>query len=595
MIVPAGGRWWRPARLAVLFAGRTPVKIIIVGGVAGGTAAAARLRRLDEQAEIVLFERGHNISYASCGLPYYVSGLIAERNELLMQTPESFRERYNIDVRVRQEVIRINRDQKTVLVKDYTTHQETLHSYDKLILSPGAEPLMPKLFGVDSERVKHLRTLDDADHIKSCMSSHTPHRVVIVGGGFIGLEMAEALRALNIHVTIIEMARQMVAPIDFEMAAIVHHHLRSKGVEFYLGAEVAAFREHDDELIIALKNGAELKAHCALLSIGIKPETKLARESGLRIGETGGIFVNEFLQTSDPDIYAVGDAIEDTDPVLGIKRIIALGGPAAKQARIAATNIVLSNRESYGGSVGTAIAKVFDISVAVTGHASKFLKMKGVYYASAIVHMSSHAGYYPGATPLTVKVIFCPDTGKIYGAQAVGSAGVDKVIETFSLACQCHLTVEQIMNMDQAYAPPFSSVKSPANMVCFIADNMVRKRSRNKSWRDIELIYDDSVVLLDVRSDSEVAGGVIKNALHIPLRHLRARINDVPRNKTIYVYCATGLRSYLATRILEQNGFTDVWNLSGGYKTWHDASRQWHATAGSGHETIIKSGDIRND
>ena len=570
------------------------MKIIIVGGVAGGAAAAARARRLDEKAEIILFERGPHISYANCGLPYFISGEITDRDQLLIQTPESFKKRYNIDVRVSCEVVGINTKQKTVLVKNYVSHGETHHEYDKQILAPGAEPLVPKIFGVESNRVKTLRTLEDADHIKDCLLSHAPRRVVVVGGGYIGLEMAEALRHLGIHVTLIEMSRQMVAPIDFEMVAEVHRHLKAHGVEFYLGAEVIAFRDVADGLVIALKNGGEIAADCAILCIGIRPETKLAKEAGLKIGETGGILVNDYMQTSDEHIYAVGDAVELPDPILGIKRLVALAGPAAKQARVAANNIVLGNREKYIGSVGTAIAKVFDISVGVTGHASKYLKMKEVYYASAIVHVSSHAGYYPGAKPLTVKVIFCPKSGKIYGAQAVGAEGVDKVIEVFSLACQYGLTVGQIKNMDQAYAPPFSSAKSPANIVCFVADDMVQGVSRNKSWRDIELIYDDSVLLLDVRSAAEVAGGVIKNSIHIPLPDLRARINEVPRGKKIYVYCASGLRSYLASRILEQNGFAEVWNLSGGYKTWDTASRQWRAAGANGEATVVKNGDISN-
>ncbi|MGA2089961.1 MAG: FAD-dependent oxidoreductase [Endomicrobiales bacterium] len=570
------------------------MKIIIVGGVAGGAAAAARLRRLDEKAEIIMFERGPHISYANCGLPYFISGEISDRNELLIQTPESFKERYNVDVRTNSEVIRINPSEKTVLVDNYTTHEETQYTYDKLIVAPGAEPLVPKILGVDSNRIKTLRTLEDADHIKQCLLTTGYRRVVIVGGGYIGLEMAEALRRLNIHVILIEMARQMVAPIDFEMAAEVHHHLKRNGIEFFLGAEVTAFREESDGLVISFKHGGEVKADFALLSIGIQPEIKLAKEAGLHIGETGGIVVNDFMQTSNEHIYAVGDAVEIPDPILGMKRLVALAGPAAKQARIAANNIVRGNHEKYCGSVGTAIAKVFDVCVGVTGYASKFLKTKGVYYASAIVHTSSHAGYYPGAKPMTVKVIFCPDSGKIYGAQAVGSEGVDKVIEVFSLACQYGLTVNQIKNMDQAYAPPFSSAKSPANIVCFVADNMVQGTSRNKSWRDVELIYDDSIILLDVRSKDEVSRGTMKNSLHIPLPQLRKRIGEIPRGKKIYVYCASGLRSYLATRILEQNGFDEVYNLSGGYRTWNAASRQWRAVGSNGHTTVVKDGDISN-
>ncbi len=569
------------------------MKIVIVGGVAGGATAAARLRRLDEKAEIVMLERGQYISYANCGLPYYISEEIKERDAILVQTPESFKARFNVDVRTQHRAVAIDRDRKQVVVRDIAGDREYRERYDKLVLSPGAEPLEPPVLGIESPRIFTLRNVPDAEAIKEFIAASRPRRVIVVGAGYIGLEMAENLHRLGIFVTIVEMARQVIAPLDFELAAEVHQHLKARNVEFYLGEQVMAFGEEDGGIAARLKSGIELKADFVIMSIGIKPEAKLAREANLKIGDTGGIVVDEFLQTSDPDIYAVGDAVETPDPVFGSRRLVPLAGPANKQARAAANNIILGNTEKYGGSTATAIAKVFDITVGITGFSERLLAQQKADFASAIIHTASHAGYYPGARPMTLKIHFSRPDGRLLGAQAVGYSGVDKAIEVCSLACQNGLTVNALKDMDQAYAPPYSSVRSPVNMIGSVADNILKGMVRFVNWHDVQTIY-DNVFLLDVRNREEARLGKIPGAREIPLHELRGRLNEVPRDKKIYVYCAVGLRSYNAARILTQNGYREVFDVAGGYKTWETATMKQSNEDIFEKYLVNKDDDLRN-
>lgn len=543
------------------------MKVIIVGGVAGGASAAARLRRLDEAAEIILLEKGEHISYANCGLPYYIGGTIADQGDILIQTPASFTARFNVDVRVMHEAVAIDRQNKVVTVKDRRSGAEYRASYDKLILSPGAEPLRPPIKGIESNRVYTLRTVGDAERIKAYIAAEKPRRVIVVGAGYIGLEMAENLHRRGIFVTLVEMAPQVIAPLDTEMAAAVHQHLKTKNVEFYLSEQLAELRESGAGITAVLKSGRELPADFVIMSVGVKPDTKLAAGAGITVGKTGGIQVNPHLQTNDPDIYAVGDAIEFPDPVFGDPKVIPLAGPANKQGRIAATNIVRGNTETYGGTVGTAIAKVFDIAVAVTGLSERALRQKGTDYFTSITHSSSHAGYYPGALPLTIKLNCAKKDGTILGAQVVGYEGVAPACEVLSFACQKRMTVTDIREMDQAYAPPFSSAKSPVNMAGFVAENVLRGVVRTVGWQDVRGAG-DTVVLLDVRTAEEEKINRIPGSILIPLNQLRSRLGELPRNKKIYVYCAVGLRGYIAARILAQNGFPSVFNLTGGLKTY---------------------------
>jgi NADPH-dependent 2,4-dienoyl-CoA reductase/sulfur reductase-like enzyme/peroxiredoxin family protein/rhodanese-related sulfurtransferase/TusA-related sulfurtransferase len=542
------------------------MKVVIIGGVAGGASAAARLRRLDEKAEIVIFEKTEHISYANCGLPYYIGGVITEQEDILIQTPGSFNARFNVSVHVRQEVTSIDRAKKEVAVKDLSNGTEYREKYDKLILSPGAEPLKPPVKGIENKRVFTLRNVADSETIKRFISASKPKRVIVVGAGYIGLEMAENLHNLGIFVTVVEMAPQVIAPLDIEMAAMVHQHLKTKNVEFYLSEQVVEFREKDGSVTAVLKSGAELPADFVIMSVGVKPESALAVKAGLKTGKTGGVTVNEYLQSSDEDIYAVGDVIEFPDPVFNEPRLVPLAGPANRQGRIAADNIINGNKVRFEGTVGTAIAKVFDISVAVTGFSERILKLKNADYYSTVTHSSSNAGYYPGAKPLTIKLNYGKKDGRVLGAQIVGYAGVDKACEVLSLACQKGLTIYDLKNMDQAYAPPYSSAKSPVNIAGLVAENVLTGKVRMVSWKDVKEAGDKAFIL-DVREPEETNLGVVPGSFLIPLHSLRKRLNEVPKNKKIYVYCAAGLRAYIAARILMQNGYEEVYDVTGGYKT----------------------------
>lgn len=548
------------------------MKYLIVGGVAGGATVAARLRRNDEKAQIILFERGEYVSYANCGLPYYIGGTIKERNKLFVQTVKGFVSRFRIDIRTRQEVTRILPDTKQVEVKNLQSGEVYTESYDKLVLSPGAEPLRPKIEGIDSPKIFTLRNVPDTDAIKGFLQQTKPKKAVVVGGGFIGLEMAENLHEAGVQVTVIEMADQVMAPLDFSMAAMVHQHLTSKGVTLLLGDGVKKFETlADQSLAVHLSSGKTVQTDLVILSIGVRPENQLAREAGLSLGERGGIQVNAYLQTSDPDIYALGDAAEIQHLITHKPAMIPLAGPANKQGRIAADNIVYGNKEVYKGAMGTSIAKIFDLTVAAAGANAKLLKWEGIPYISSYTHGSSHAGYYPGAVPLSIKILFAPETGVLLGAQVVGFGGVDKRIEMLAQTIQHEDTIYDLMELEHAYAPPYAAAKDPVNMAGFVADNILKDRVRIITWRDIDKLEAD-VVKIDVRTKDEYSLGTIPGFINIPVDELREHLDELPKDKPIVVTCAVGLRGYLAYRILVQNGFKNVRNLSGGYKTWSTAT-----------------------
>lgn len=546
-------------------------KYLIVGGVAGGATAAARIRRLTEDAEIILFEKGAYISYANCGLPYYIGGVIEERDRLFVQTPEAFGKRFNIDVRTRSEVIAIHPEKKQVTVRS-AEGKEYTENYDKLLLSPGASPVVPPLPGIQSEGIFTLRNVDDTDCIKAYMTAHQVRRTVIVGGGFIGLEMAENLKHAGSQVAVVEMAPQVMGPIDYSMAALVHHHLQQQDVKLYLEQAVERFSREGDELTVYLKSGISLKADMVLLSIGVRAETRLAQEAGLKLGEMRGIWVDAYLQTSDADIYAVGDAIEYPHPITGKPWLNFLAGPANRQARIVADNMVLGNRIHYEGAIGTSIAKVFDLTVASTGLPAKRLKQMGIPYLSATIHNGSHAGYYPGSLQMDIKITFSPTDGKLYGAQIVGYDGVDTRIDQYALAIKQGATVEQLTRLEHAYAPPFSSAKDPVAISGYVAGNILSGKMTPLYWREMQQADKSQVTLVDVRTPDEYALGTIPGAINIPLDNLRERLADIPENQPVYLFCGVGLRGYLASNILKSKGYPDVRNLIGGLKTYNAAT-----------------------
>ncbi len=545
------------------------MKYIIVGGVAGGATAAARIRRNTEEAEIILLERGKYISYANCGLPYYIGGVISERDRLFVQTPEAFGRRFNIDVRTQSEATAIDAARREVTIRrsDGTTYTE---GYDKLLLSPGASAVRPPLPGIDSVGIFTLRNVDDTDRIKQYMQQHNVRQAVVVGGGFIGLEMAENLQEAGAEVAVVEMADQVMGPIDFSMAALVHRHLQEKGVKLYLQQAVEAFEPAggDGGVDVRLKSGIRLHAQLVLLSIGVRAETRLASEAGLKLGDMRGIWVNEYLQTSDPDIYAVGDAIEYPHPLTGKPWLNFLAGPANRQARIVADNMTFGNREKYEGSIGTSIAKVFDLTVASTGLPAKRLKQMGMPYLSATIHSGAHAGYYPGASQMDIKITFSPVDGRLYGAQIVGYDGVDKRIDQYALAIKQGGTVHSLTQLEHAYAPPFSSAKDPVAISGYVAGNILSGKMTPLYWRELQAADLSKVTLVDVRTADEYALGHINGAKNVPLDDLRGRLQEIPADKPVYVYCAVGLRGYLASNILKGHGYKDVRNLVGGLKTY---------------------------
>ena len=545
------------------------MKYVIIGGVAGGATAAARLRRIDEQAEIILLEKGKYISYANCGLPYYIGGVIAEREKLLVQTPASFGKRFRIDVRVENEVIAIDPEKKTLTIRkaDGKEYEET---YDKLLLSPGANPVKPPLEGIDSEGIFTLRNVEDTDRIKAYIIDKQVKRAVVVGAGFIGLEMAENLHHAGVAVSVVEMGNQVMAPIDFSMAAPIHQHLIEKGVSLYLEEGVTRFRRTEEGITVFLKSGKTIPADMVLLSIGVRPATALAQQAGLELGEMGGIRVDEYLETSAKDIYAVGDAIEYPHPLTGKPWLNYLANPANRQGRIVADNMALGNTTSYEGAIGTSIAKVFDMTVASTGLAAKRLKQWGMEYQSSVTHSASHAGYYPDALPLTLKLTFHPKTGKLYGAQCVGYEGVDKRIDQIAGLIKHGGTVYDLMETEHTYAPPFSSAKDPIAIAGYVASNIISGAMPVISWRELAEKKDE-VMLIDTRTPEEFSFGTIPGAVNIPLDEMRDRLSEIPADKPVVLFCAVGLRGYLAQRILIGRGYRNTANLIGGYKTYSTA------------------------
>lgn len=544
---------------------------LIIGGVAGGATVAARLRRMDEKANIILLERGKYVSYANCGLPYYIGDTINNREKLFVQTAKGFTDRFRIDIRTEQEVTAIRPDKKEVEIKNLSTGETYTETYDKLVLSPGAEPLRPSIEGIGSKKIFTLRNVPDTDTIKNYVNTENPKRAIVVGGGFIGLEMAENLHDLGIQVDVVEMANQVMAPLDFSMAAIVHRQLTDKGVGLHLEDGVSRFEEKDGGVTVHLRSGKQIATDMVLLSIGVRPETKLAKDAGLAIGERGGIAVNDYMQTSDADIYALGDAVEVRHLVTGQPALIPLAGPANKQGRIVADNIVFGNKKKYPGSIGTSIAKVFDLTVAAAGANAKLLQQNNIPYISSYTHGASHAGYYPGAVPLSIKILFAPENGKLLGAQIVGFNGVDKRIEMLAQVIQRGGTVHDLAELEHAYAPPYSSAKDPVNMAGFVAENILNKKSRIIQWRELAELPADTI-RIDVRTHDEYKLGTIPGFINIPVDELREHLDELPKEKPIVVTCAVGLRGYLAYRILVQNGFKHVRNLSGGYKTWSVAT-----------------------
>lgn len=542
------------------------MKLVIIGGVAGGASAAARARRLSEGAQIVLLERGPDVSFANCGLPYYLGGEIVDRDKLLVSTPERLRSRFGLDVRTRTSVEAIDRRAKTVRVRDIASGHEYDEPYDKLILAPGAAPLRPPVPGIDLPGVFTLRNLQDVDHIKDQVD-HGVKRAVVVGAGFIGLELVENFVRRGIAVTVVELQDQVLPPFDKEMTTPLAEHLAAKGVSLLLGQSAVAFDQGPDGLTVVLKSGARLSAQLVVLGVGVRPENKLAMDADLQVGPRGGIKVNEHLQTQDPDIYAVGDAIEVTDFVTGEPTQVPLAGPANRQGRIAADHI-FGRQARYRGTQGTAIVRVFDKTAAMTGASEKVLRRANRPYRKVFVHPSNHAGYYPGAEVMTLKLLFDPETGRVLGAQVVGGAGVDKRIDVLAMAIQANLTVFDLEESELAYSPQYGSAKDPINMAGFVAAGLLRS---DHPQVDVEEVLnapaDRRPFLLDVRTAEEFAEGHIPRAVNIPVDELRYRLDEIPRGREVNAYCQVGQRGYLATRILIQSGFPAA-NIGGGYKTY---------------------------
>ncbi len=544
----------------------TKKRVLIVGGVAGGANAATRLRRLDEQLEIVIFERGPYVSFANCGLPYHIGGEIEQRQKLLQHTPESLRARFGVDVRVLHRVEKIDRATSELEILDITNNKLCRERYDYVVLSPGAAPFKPTVPGLDLPGVFSLRDVPDMDRIIEWVARQGCKRVVIAGGGFIGLEMMEQLHQKGLHCQLFESNPQILTPLDPEMVAPIESDIRSRGVELHLSDPVAQIQQNpDNTLTVISKSGKRIETELVIWSIGVKPETTLAVNAGLELGSTGAVKVNQYLQTSDPKIYAVGDCIEVTHGATGTPAFIPLAGPANRQGRIAADNIC-GIRSTFRGTFGTAIVRVFSHTAACTGANEKLLSKHSIPYQALHLHPASHASYYPGATPLALKVLYHAQTGKLLGAQCVGQEGVDKRVDVLAVAMQSGLTVEELVDLELCYAPPFGSAKDPVNMAGMIGDNIRAERVRTAQWSEVAELS-KTMQLIDVRDDAEVQRGTIPGALPIPLNQLRSRLAELPRDKELLVFCQSGQRSYNACRILMQNGFR-CRNLSGAYKTW---------------------------
>ena len=541
------------------------MKVVIIGGVAGGATAAARIRRLDEQAEIVVLERSGFISYANCGLPYYIGGVIQDEEALTLQTPQGFWERFRIDARVRHEATAIDPAAKTVTVKNLETGAVTTEHYDKLLLAPGAHPTRPEVPGLDSQRLFTLRTVEDTLAIRAFVEREKPRTAVLAGGGFIGLELAENLAEMGVQVTIVQRPPQVMAPLDYDMATFLHAHLRQKGIALRLGAAVAGFRQAGETITTLVEGGEDLPADLAILAVGVTPESALAKAAGLTLGARGSIAVNDRMQTSDPDIYAVGDAVEITHLVSGKKTRIALAGPANKQGRVAADNLCGGDTR-YPGAQGSSVIKVCDLTAAVTGLNERAAREAGLDYEKVVLSPMNHAGYYPGGRMMTMKVLYEKGTLRILGAQVVGYEGVDKRVDVIATAMQAGLKVTDLAQLDLAYAPPYASAKDPVNMAGFMAENIEKGLVKQFHWDQVAgLPRDGSVTLLDTRTPMEYSGGCAPGFVNIPVDELRQRLGEIDKTKPVYVMCQSGLRSYLACRILAQNGY-DCYNFSGGYR-----------------------------
>ena len=543
------------------------MKVVIVGGVAGGATAAARIRRLDEQAQIVVFERSGYVSYANCGLPYYIGGVITDPEELTLQSPEGFWERFRIDVRVRHEVTAIHPERRTVTVQRLETGETFEEPYDELILSPGARPTLPPLPGLDLERLFTLRTVEDTFAIRSFIDRTHPKSVVLAGGGFIGMELAENLRELGMEVTIVQRPRQLLSPLDEDMAAFLHAQMRKHGVQLLLGRSVEGFEARGDQVAVRLKGESPLVADMAILAIGVTPDTHLASQAGLELGQKGSIVVNDRMETSVPHIYAVGDAVQVRHFVTGQPALIALAGPANKQGRIAADNIC-GGDSRYQGSQGSSVIKVFDMTAAVTGINERTARQAGIDCGKIYLSPANHAGYYPGGSTMTMKVVFEQGTYRLLGAQIVGYDGVDKRIDVLATAIRAGMTGPQLQELDLAYAPPYASAKDPVNMAGYLMDNLSRGTLEQFFLEDLDqLPRDGSVTLLDTRTPREYSRGHVEGFVNLPLDELRDRLEELDRDKPVYVICQSGLRSYLACRILAQHGLR-CYNFSGGYRLY---------------------------
>ena len=547
------------------------MKVVIIGGVAGGASAAARLRRLDEQAEIILLERGEYISFANCGLPYYIGGVIKEKSALTLQTPQQFYNRFRIDVRIKNEALSIDPIRHIVTIRrsdDGSTYEE---SYDKLILSPGAAPIRPAIPGIDDEAVFTLRNIPDTMKIDTFIHEREPKSAVVVGGGYIGVEMAENLSHAGIDTTIVELSDHLIAPLDFDMAADVHNYLAQKGVSVILNNGVTAIERENGRLNVKLQNGA-VSADLLIMAVGVRPETTLAKECGLLLNARGAIVVNERMETTNPDIYAVGDAVEVTDFVSKNAAVIPLAGPANKQGRIAADNIC-GGDSRYTGTQGSAVLKIFDMTVATTGLNEKSASAAGIDYDKTYTFSASHASYYPGANNMSVKLLWEKGTLKLIGAQIVGFDGVDKRMDVLATAIRFGAKVTDLIELELCYAPPFGSAKDPVNMAGFVAENVVSGKLKQFFWHDVaSLPRDGSVTLLDVRTDTERGRGSIDGFMHIPVDSLREHVSEIPKGKPVYVHCHSGLRSYIACRILTGYGY-DCYNLAGGWRLYEAVTK----------------------
>lgn len=544
------------------------MKVIIVGGVAGGASAAARIRRLDENAQIIVFERTNFISYANCGLPYYVGNVIQNEEDLTLQTPEGFWDRFRVDVRVRHEVTEIHTEKKTVTVCRLETGKVYEESYDKLILSPGAKPTQPNMPGIDNDKIFTLRTVEDTLKIHKFIESEKPKSATVIGGGFIGIEMAENLAELGIKVTLAEYANHLLAPFDFDMACIVHSQLESHGIRLMLNTAVTGFEKNGDSIITKTAGEHNITSDMVLLAIGVTPETELAEKAGLELGIKGSIVVNDKMETSAPDVYAVGDAVEIKHFVTGKKGLISLAGPANKQGRIAADNICGGN-SAFSGAQGSSVIKLFDMTAASTGINEFTAKAAGIDWEAVILSPASHAGYYPGGKVMTMKVVYDKASLRLLGAQIVGFDGVDKRIDVLATAIRAGMKATELTELDLAYAPPYSSAKDPVNMAGFMIENIVSGKVKQFHYDQVEeLSRDGSVTLLDTRTPVEYGRGHVDGFVNIPVDDLRERLNEIPKDKPVYVMCQSGLRSYLACRILSQNGY-DCYNFSGGYGFYH--------------------------